>query len=73
MVLLLSAFAETFIGDVVKADIATLPKIIKMDSRIQKNYVLAKAVKEDTEDIIEDINKLDAKLDRLIEIMLTED
>ena len=73
MVALLTAFAEGYIGDVVKQDISTVPKIIAMDAAIRDNQVLAQAVKDDTEDIISDIDKLDAKLDRLIEIMLTED
>ncbi len=73
MVGLLTVYAKGFVGDVVKDDITTLPKIIAMDNAITANQVLAQAVKDDTEDIIADINKLDAKLDRLIEIMLTED
>ena len=73
MVVLLTAFAEGYIGDVVKQDIATIPKVIEMDKAIQENHVLAEAVKGDTEDIKDQIAALDAKLDRLIEIMLTDD
>lgn len=71
--ILLAGFAKTFIVDVVKADISTVPKIISMDTAIMANQVTALAVKEDTEDIKKQISALDAKLTRLIEIMLTED
>jgi len=73
MVALLSTFAQNFIGDVVKEDISTVPKIISMDNAIRDNQVLAQAVKDDTEDIKASQIRMDAKLDRLIEIMLTED
>ena len=73
MVALLTAFATTYIEDVVKEDIDTMPKIIAMDKLIQANSVTALAVKGDTEDIKAQITALDAKLDRLIEIMLTDD
>lgn len=73
MIALLTAFAEGYIGDVVKQDISTVPKIIAMDTAIRDNHVLAKAVKDDTEGIKNQIDKLDRKLDRLIEIMLTDD
>ena len=73
MVVLLTAFAEGYIGDVVKQDIATIPKVIEMDKAIQANSVIALSVKDDTEDIKRQIELLDAKLDRLIEIMLTDE
>lgn len=73
MAVLLTAFAETYIGDVLKTDITTIPKVIEMDKAIQANSVSAHAVKEDTEDIKAQIAALDTKLDRLIEIMLTDD
>jgi len=73
MTVLLTVFAANFIGEVVKEDISTVPKIIQMDNAITANHVLAKAVKDDTEDIKASQVRLEAKVDRLIEIMLTED
>ena len=73
MTALLTAFAEGYIGDVLRDDITTMPKVISMDAKIQANSVVALAVKEDTEEIKAQIEKLDAKLDRLIEIMLTDE
>ena len=70
---LLTAFAEGYIGDVMEHDIAKTDKIIEMDDKIQANTVVAHSVKGDTEDIKEAQVRLEAKLDRLIEIMLTDD
>jgi uncharacterized membrane protein len=73
MLALLTAFAEGYIGDVMETDISKTDKIIAMDRSIDANRALVESVNGDIEDIKASQVRLEGKLDRLIEIMLTED
>jgi len=72
MVALLTAYANQFIGDVVRDDLATTPKIIAMDASIAENKSDIEDHDDDVTRLANKIDSLEGKIDRLIEIMLTE-
>lgn len=72
MIALLTAYANQFIGDVVKQDLATTPVIIEIDRKIAANTENIDDHDDDVDEIKQEIRALGVKIDRLVEIMLTE-
>jgi len=72
MVALLTAYANQFVGDVVKHDLGTTPVIIAIDRKIAANTENIEDHDDDVEELKDEIRLLGVKIDRLIEIMLTE-
>ena len=72
MVALLTVYAKGFVGDVVEHDLATTPVIIAIDAKIAANTENIEDHDDDVERLANKIDSLEAKIDRLIEIMLTE-
>jgi len=72
MVALLTAYAKGFVGDVVRDDLATTPVIISIDRKIAANTENIEDHDDDVDELKQEIRALGVKIDRLIEIMLTE-
>jgi len=72
MVALLTAYAKGFVGDVVEDDLATTPVIIEIDKKIAANTENIDDHDDDVTRLANKIDSLETKIDRLIEIMLTE-
>jgi len=72
MIALLTAYANQFIGDVVKQDLATTPVIIEIDRKIAANTENIDDHDDDVDELKQEIRALGVKIDRLVEIMLTE-
>jgi len=72
MVALLTAYAKGFVVDVVEDDLATTPVIIDMNKEIAANTENIDDHDDDVERLANKIDSLEGKIDRLIEIMLTE-
>lgn len=72
MVALLTAYAKGFVGDVVKQDLATTPIIIEIDRKIAANTENIDDHDEDVDELKGEIRALGVKIDRLVEIMLSQ-
>jgi len=72
MVALLTVYAKGFVGDVVEDDLATTPIIIEIDKKIAANTENIDDHDDDVTRLANKIDSLETKIDRLIEIMLTE-
>ena len=72
MVALLTVYAKGFVGDVVEEDLGKVQVIINMKSDIAANIENIEDHDDDFERLIKKIDSLETKIDRLIEIMLTE-
>ena len=73
MLILLTAYAKGFVGDVVKDDLATTQTIIDMNKEIAANTDNVGDHDDDVARIEKKIDELGRKVDRLVEIMLTPD
>lgn len=72
MVALLTAYAKGFVGDVVEEDLGTVQVIIDMNKEITANTENIEDHDDDVDELKDEIRALGVKIDRLIEIMLTE-
>jgi len=81
MTALLTAYAQIFVSDIVDTKLAAIPavnisvdpKIASMDLAIAANTLTIASLGTGQQEIKTAINDLEKKLDRTIEIMLTED
>jgi len=72
MVALLTVYAKGFVGDVVEEDLGKVQVIIDMNTKITANTENVEDHDDDVEELKEEIRALGVKIDRLVEIMLTE-
>ena len=72
-VLVLIPYLKGLMGDVITEDVATTPKIIQMDTAIAKNTSDNEDHDDDVARIERKIDDLGRKVDRLVEIMLSQD
>ena len=72
MVALLTVYAKGFVGDVVEEDLGKVQVIIDMNKEITANTENIEDHDDDVDELKDEIRALGVKIDRLIEIMLTE-
>ena len=72
MVALLVGYAKGFVGDVVEEDLGKTQVIIDINKVIAANTENIEDHDDDVEELKDEIRALGVKIDRLIEIMLTE-
>ena len=72
MVALLVGYAKGFVGDVVEEDLGQTQVIIDINTVIAANTENIEDHDDDVDELKDEIRALGVKIDRLIEIMLTE-